>query len=146
MMDEVILPPEPTPRRTEGESMDVIGLDGNRLSARVRVMIEEHAERFLTRLLPEEIRGASRGRPRLRVSVPRGRKEAVFKALRMGSERKAMWAQVEIEYKEDTPRVKLRGVVRERMHAAGVGTILLTTGFSRHYATATAIALRAAVG
>jgi phosphopantetheinyl transferase (holo-ACP synthase) len=53
------------------------------------------------------------------------------------------WAQVEVEYKGDTPSVKLRGVLRDRMAEAGIGSIMLATAFSRHYATATAIALRA---
>ena len=129
--------------------MDVIGLGTEIVEcARVRAMIEEHAERFLTRVYSEEeIRWCqSRKNSTEQFAALWAAKEAVFKALRMAGRGGTVWAQVEIEYKEDTPRVKLRGVVRERMHAAGVGTILLTTAFSRHYATATAIALRAAVG
>jgi len=38
------------------------------------------------------------------------------------------------------------GALNQRMVDAGVGSILLTTAFTRHYATATAIALRAGVG
>ena len=71
---------------------------------------------------------------------------AVFKSLRVAGRGGAPWAQIEIEYRDDTPRVKVRGTIRERMTEAGVGTILLTTAFSRHYATATAIAVRSRPG
>ncbi len=54
------------------------------------------------------------------------------------------WAQIEIELRDDMPRVEVRGALRERMSDAGIGSIALSTAFARHYATATAIALRTA--
>jgi phosphopantetheinyl transferase (holo-ACP synthase) len=70
----------------------------------------------------------------------------VFKSLRMVGRGPAVWAQVEIDSTGDAPRVTVHGAVRVRMAQAGVGSILLTTAFSRHYATATALALQAGVG
>ncbi len=58
----------------------------------------------------------------------------------------AAQVQVEIDARGSAPLVKVHGGIRERMAQAGVGSILLTTAFTRHYATATAIALRAGVG
>lgn len=129
--------------------MDIIGLGTEIVEcARVRGMIEEHADRFLARVYsPEEIRWCqSRKNATEHYAALWAAKEAVFKSLRVTGRGGSPWAQVEIEYLDDVPRVKVRGAMREKMGAAGVGTILLTTAFSRHYATATAIALRAGVG
>ncbi len=129
--------------------MDVIGLGTEIVEcARVRATIEEHGERFLTRVYtPGEIRWCqSRKNSTEHFAALWAAKEAVFKALRVIGRGAAVWAQVEIEYVDDSPRVTLRGIVRERMLAAGVGNVLLSTAFSRHYATATAIALRTTGG
>jgi holo-[acyl-carrier protein] synthase len=130
----------------KGRAVDVIGLGTEIVEcARVRAMIEEHAERFLNRVYtPEEIRWcSSRKNSTEHFAAVWAAKEAVFKSLRLAARGGAVWAQIEIEYRADMPRVKLRGSLKERMTEAGVGTILLTTAFARHYATATAIALRA---
>jgi len=129
--------------------MDIIGLGTEIVEcARVRAMIEEHGERFLNRVYtPEEVRWCqSRTNSTEHFAAVWAAKEAVFKALRMGGREGSPWSQIEVEFKNDNPRVKLRGGLRERMTEAGVGTILLTTAYARHYATASAIALRAAVG
>ena len=129
--------------------MDVVGLGTEIVEcARVRAMIEEHAERFLQRVYtPDEVRWCqSRTNATEHFAAVWAAKEAVFKSLRVAGRGGAPWAQIEIEYRDDTPRVKVRGTIRERMTEAGVGTILLTTAFSRHYATATAIAVRSGPG
>jgi holo-[acyl-carrier protein] synthase len=129
--------------------VDVIGLGTEIVEcARVRAMIEEHAERFLTRVYSaDEIRWCqSRRNATEHFAALWAAKEAVFKALRLPARPGGLWTHVEVEYKQDAPRVKVRGLVRERMTEAGIGSVLLTTAFTRHYATATAIALRAAVG
>jgi holo-[acyl-carrier protein] synthase len=126
--------------------MDAIGLGTEIVEcARVRAMIEEHAERFLGRIYTaDEIRWCqSRPNATEQFAALWAAKEAVFKALRLSNRPGGMWTQVEVEYKPDGPRVKVRGLVRERMTEAGVASVLLTTGYTRHYATATAIALRA---
>jgi holo-[acyl-carrier protein] synthase len=126
--------------------MDAIGLGTEIVEcARVRAMIEEHGERFLNRVYtPEEIRWCqSRKNSTEHYAAVWAAKEAVFKSLRLAGRGGVLWAQIEIEYRGDSPRVKLRGSLRERLTEAGVGTILLTTAFARHYATATAVALRA---
>ncbi|HKA06210.1 MAG TPA: holo-ACP synthase [Gemmataceae bacterium] len=129
--------------------MDILGLGTEIVEcARVRAMIEEHGERFLTRVYtPEEVRWCqSRKNSTEHFAALWAAKEAVFKSLRLADRHGSVWCQIEIEFKNDTPRVKLRGDLRERMTESGVGNILLTTAFARHYATATAIALRAAAG
>jgi len=126
--------------------VDAIGLGTEIVEcARVRAMIEEHGERFLNRVYtPEEIRWCqSRKNSTEHYAALWAAKEAVFKSLRLAGRGGALWAQIEIEYRGDSPRVKLRGSLRERLTEAGIGTILLSTAFARHYATATAVALRA---
>lgn len=129
--------------------MDVAGLGTEIVEcARVRALIEEHGERFLTRVYtPAEVRRClSRTNATEHFAVLWAAKEAVFKCLRLGGRVGAVWAQVEIEHRGNAPRVSVHGSVRERMVEAGVASILLTTSFTRHYATATAIALRGAAG
>jgi holo-[acyl-carrier protein] synthase len=129
--------------------VDVVGLGTEIVEcARVRALIEEHGERFLARVYtPEEIRWCqSRANATEQFAALWAAKEAVFKSLRLVGRGPAVWAQVEVEARGDAPRVTIRGTLQERMSDAGVGTILLTTAFTRHYATATAIALRAGVG
>jgi holo-[acyl-carrier protein] synthase len=129
--------------------VDVIGLGTEIVEcARVRAMIEEHAERFLARVYtPDEIRHCqARKNSTEHFAAIWAAKEAVFKALKVAGRGGAPWAQIEIEYRDDAPWVQVRGFIRQRMADAGVGNILLTTAYSRHYATATAIALRAGTG
>src|SRR5262245_6735696 len=131
----------------QGPAMDILGLGTEIVEcARVRAMIEEHGERFLNRVYtPDEVRWCqSRKNSTEHFSALWAAKEAVFKSLRLADRNGAVWCQIEIEFKNDTPRVKLRGDLREQMTESGVGNILLTTAFARHYATATAVALRAA--
>jgi holo-[acyl-carrier protein] synthase len=128
--------------------VDVIGLGTEIVEcARVRALIEEHAERFLARAYTaNEIRWCqSRANSTEHFAALWAAKEAIFKSLRFTGRGQAVWVQVEVEQKPDGPRPSLRGTVREWMTAMGAGTILLTTAFTRHYATATAIALRAGV-
>ena len=129
--------------------MDVVGLGTEIVEcARVRALIEEHAERFLSRVYtPAEVRWCqSRPNATEQFAVLWAAKEAVFKSLRLVGRGPAVWIQVEIDARGNAPRVTVHGGVRERMAEGGVGSILLTTAFTRHYATATAIALRAGVG
>jgi holo-[acyl-carrier protein] synthase len=129
--------------------VDVVGLGTEIVEcARVRALIEEHGERFLARVYtPEEIHWCqSRANATEQFAALWAAKEAVFKSLRLVGRGPAVWAQVEVEVRGDAPRVTIRGTLRERMADAGVDTIQLTTAFTRHYATATAITLRGGVG
>ena len=129
--------------------MDVVGLGTEIVEcARVRGMIEEHAERFLARVYtPDEVRWCqSRPNATEHFAAVWAAKEAVFKCLKVAGRGGNPWGQIEIEYREDAARVKVRGAIRQRMAEAGIGTILLSTAFSRHYATATAIAVRTGPG
>jgi holo-[acyl-carrier protein] synthase len=129
--------------------VDVVGLGTEIVEcSRVRALIEEHGERFLARVYtPDEVRWCqSRANATEQFAALWAAKEAVFKCLRLVGRAPAVWTQIEVENGGDAPRVTARGGVRDRMTEAGVGSILLTTAFTRHYATATAIALRAGVG
>lgn len=129
--------------------MDILGLGTEIVEcARVRAMIDEHAERFLARVYtPEEIRWCQgRTNATEHFAALWAAKEAVFKCLRVPGRSGAPWGQVEIEFRDDVPRVKVRGTLKERMAEAGVGRVLVTTAFARHYATATAVAVRGADG
>jgi len=129
--------------------VDVVGLGTELVEcARVRALIEEHGERFLARVYtPEEVRWCqSRANTTEQFAALWAAKEAVFKSLRLVGRSPGVWVQVEIEAAGTPPRVTVRGALRERMAEAGVGTILLTTAFTRHFATATAIAVRAGAG
>src|SRR5262249_25141694 len=129
-------------------AVDVMGLGTEIVEcARVRAMIEEHGERFLARVYtPDEIRWCqSRKNATEHYAAVWAAKEAVFKCLRVPGRSGAPWAQVEIEFRDDIPTVKVRGALRERMSETGIGSITCSTAFSRHYATATAIALRTGI-
>jgi holo-[acyl-carrier protein] synthase len=125
--------------------MDIVGLGTEIVEcARVRSMIEEHGERFLERVYTaEEIRWCqSRKNTTEHYASLWAAKEAVFKCLRVVGRAGSPWGQIEIEIRDDAPKVKVRGTLRERMNESGIDRIVLTTAFSRYYATATAIALR----
>lgn len=124
--------------------MDIVGLGTEIVEcARVRAMIEEHAERFVNRVYtPEEIRAAQSRKNTTEIyAAIWAAKEAVFKCLRFTGRAGSPWAQIEIEFADDQPRVKVRGTLRERMAETGIGSVMVTMAFTRHYATATAIAL-----
>jgi|RhiMethySRZTD1v2_1073278.scaffolds.fasta_scaffold38963_4 holo-[acyl-carrier protein] synthase len=149
MMDGEFYRPGTGSRSSEGSVMDIIGLGTEIVEcARVRAMIDEHGERFLNRIYtPEEVRWCqSRTNATEHFAAVWAAKEAVFKSLRVAGRGGSPWGQIEVEFKADSPRVKLRGALRERMTEAGVGNILLATAYARHYATATAVALRTGVG
>ena len=115
---------------------------------RIRAMIEEHGEIFLMRVYsPEEIRWCqARKNSTEHFAALWAAKEAVFKCLKLAGRGGSPWAHVEIEFIDDNPRAKVRGPLRERMAELGIGNILVSTAFTRHYATATAIAVRGSVG
>ena len=127
--------------------MDVVGLGTEIVEcARVRVMIEEHGERFLTRVYTaEEIRWCqSRKNATEHYAAIWAAKEAVFKCLRVAGRSGAPWSQIEVQFYDDMPKVKVHGILREWMDKAGVGGIAVSTAFTRHYATATAVAMKGA--
>lgn len=129
--------------------MNAIGLGTEIVEcARVRAMIEEHGERFLERIYtPDEMRWCqSRKNATEHFAAVWAAKEAVFKCLKVAGRGGAPWTQIEIEFTDDVPRAKIRGALRDRMIEGGIGGVLLSTAFSRHYATATAIALRSPGG
>src|SRR5262245_27827930 len=105
--------------------------------ARVRAMIEEHGEKFLARVYtPEEIRWCqSRKNATEHYAAIWAAKEAVFKSLRVADRTGAPWAQIEVEFRDHTPTVKIRGGLRERMEEASIGSFAVSTAFTRHYAT-----------
>jgi holo-[acyl-carrier protein] synthase len=125
--------------------MDIVGLGTEIVEcARVRAMIDEHGERFLNRIYtPDELRWCqSRTNATEHYAALWAAKEAVLKALGVAGRAGSLWGQIEVEYKNDALRAKIRGALRERMDDAGIGNILLSAAYARHYATATAVAIR----
>ena len=126
--------------------MGIVGLGTEIVEcARVRTLIEQHGERFLTRVYTSaEIRWCqSRKISTEQFAALWAAKEAVFKAVGLHGRPGAIWTQVEVEFKQGIPKVTPRGTVRDHLTTVGIGHLLLTTAFTRHVATATAIAMRA---
>ena len=125
--------------------MAIVGLGTEIVEcARVRTLIEQHGERFLSRVYTSaEIRWCqSRKNSTEQFAALWAAKEAVFKAVGLHNRAGAVWTQVEVEYKQGVPRVTPRGTVKDHLNTVGIGTVLLTTAHTRHAATETAIALK----
>lgn len=126
--------------------MAIIGLGTEIVEcARVRTLIEQHGERFLMRVYTSaEIRWCqTRRNATEQFAALWAAKEAVFKAVGLHGRPGAIWTQVEVEYKQGIPKVTVRGTVKDHLGTVNISSILLTTAFTRHAATATAIATRA---
>jgi holo-[acyl-carrier protein] synthase len=125
--------------------MDIVGLGTDIVECtRVAALIDAHAERFLNRVYTstEALWCNSRVNTTECFASLWAGKEAVFRSLSLSRRGSGLWPMVEVDLKTGTPRVTLLGPVRDHATKLGVGTILLTTAATRHYATATAIALR----
>lgn len=125
--------------------MSIIGLGTEIVEcARVRTLIEQHGERFLLRVYTSaEIRWCqSRSNSTEQFAALWAAKEAVFKAIGLYGRSGMIWTQVEVEIKQGIPKVTLRGTVKDHLGTVGISQVMLTTAFTRHAATATAIAIR----
>jgi holo-[acyl-carrier protein] synthase len=127
--------------------MSVIGIGTEIVEClRIRRMIEEHGELFLTRVFTEsEMRFCQARRSAAEHFAARwAAKEAVLKCLGSAGGKGTAWTDIETESDDaGNGRVAIRGGLRELMEQRGVREIMLSMSFCRAYAAATAIAIGA---
>jgi len=124
--------------RIIGHGVDVVEV------SRIARMLEEHAERFETRVFtPEEIASAD-ARPRRRAEHLAGRfavKEAVLKALGTGWRGGIQWTDIEAPAGRDgRPRVRLSGEAAGIAAELGVESWAVSISHTGGLAMASAIA------
>lgn len=128
--------------------MEILGLGTQVLEcARVRQLLDEHADAFLRQVYTDrEVRFCNAKRQTTeQFTALWAAKEAVFRALGTTWKRGMNWTDVEIVCESGSaPHAVVIGATREHQAARGVNHILLTLAFCRTFATATAIAGRAA--
>src|ERR1700676_692738 len=127
--------------------MDILGIGTDIIEClRIGRLIEKHGEQFLTRIYTSrEIRFCqARKRPLEHFASCWAAKEAIFKCLGTSWRPGLAWTDIEIrtEAGSGTPRVVLRGVLKELAQRHGIGAVLLSTSHCRAYATAYATAVR----
>ncbi|MBP3960305.1 holo-ACP synthase [Gemmata sp. G18] len=128
--------------------MEILGLGTQVMEcARVRQLLDEHADAFLKQVYTDrEVRFCNTKRQTTeQYTALWAAKEAVFRALGTTWKRGTNWTDVEVFCDTGTPpHAVVSGATRELMTARGVNHVLLTMAFCRTFATATAIASRAA--
>ena len=111
---------------------------------RIARMIERHGEQFIDRVYtPDEVRYCQ-GRPQStqHFAARWAAKEAILKALGIGSARGVAWADVEIRRDPSgRPMVAARAQSRTSSSGQGVGEILVTFSHCRTHASAYAIVM-----
>lgn len=126
--------------------MEIVGVGTDIVEClRVGRMIERHGELFLARIYTDrEVRFCqSRRRTTEHFAARWAAKEATLKALGRPWRRGVEWTDVEIVQDAGVaPEVQLFGATRELAQSLRVGTILLSMGHCRAYATAHAVAVR----
>lgn len=128
--------------------MEILGLGTQVMEcARVRRLLDEHADAFLKQVFtPREVRFChDRKQTTEQFTALWAAKEAVFRALGTTWRRGTNWTDVEVLCEPGAaPQVLVTGATGELRAARGVNHILLTMAFCRSFATATAVAGRAA--
>ncbi|VTR97339.1 acp synthase : Holo-[acyl-carrier-protein] synthase OS=Singulisphaera acidiphila (strain ATCC BAA-1392 / DSM 18658 / VKM B-2454 / MOB10) GN=acpS PE=3 SV=1: ACPS [Gemmata massiliana] len=128
--------------------MEILGLGTQVMEcARVRQLLDEHADAFLRQVYTDrEVRFCNTKRQTTeQYTALWAAKEAVFRALGTTWKRGMNWTDVEIFCDPGTPpHATVSGATRELMAARGANHVMLTLAFCRSFATATAIAGRAA--
>ena len=129
--------------------MEIVGLGTQVLEcARVRKMIDQHAEAFLKQVYTDREVAYCNTKKQTTENFTAlwAAKEAVFRALGTTWKRGMNWADVEVIHDNGTPaRVVVVGPTAELLAARGVSQVMLSTAFCREFATATALAVRASV-
>jgi holo-[acyl-carrier protein] synthase len=129
--------------------MEIVGLGTQVIDcARVRKMIDQHGEVFLKQVYTDrEVAYCNTKRQTTEYFTALwAAKEAVFRALGTTWKRGMNWADVEVVHDNGSPpHVAVGGQTAELLAARGVSQVLLTTAFTREFATATAIAVRASI-
>ena len=128
--------------------MEILGLGTQVMEcARVRQLIDSHADAFLRQVYTDREVGYCNGRKQTteQFTALWAAKEAVFRALGTTWKRGMSWADVEIVHDSGgPPQVVVSGSTRELMTARGVNHFLLTMAHCRGFATATVIAAHSA--
>ena len=127
--------------------MGILGLGTQVMEcARVRQLIDEHADVFLKQVYTDREVRFCNGKKQTteHFTAIWAAKEAVFRALGITWKRGMNWTDVEIVHDNGAPpHASVSGATRELMAARGVNHILLTMAFCRSFGTATAIAVHA---
>ena len=129
----------------DGFAMEIVGIGTDIIEClRVGRMIEEHAERFLTRVYTaHEIRHCQgRKRPTEQLAARWAGKEAVLKALGTRWRRGLCWTDIELRTEKGKPRVVLTGTVKDLAQELRVADFLVSLAHCRAYATAYVLAVR----
>lgn len=126
--------------------MDIVGLGTHVMEcARVRKLIDRHADKFVVEVYTPEEAAYCRARSHSTEFYAGiwAAKEAVFRSLGMKWKRGVDWRDVVIECESAIdPKATVRGATAERMTARGVTRVLVSFSYSRTFATATAVAVR----
>jgi holo-[acyl-carrier protein] synthase len=126
--------------------MEVVGIGTDIVEClRIRRMIEQHGELFLTRVYTErEIRYCqARKRSTEHFAGRWAAKEAILKCLGTGWRRGLNWTDVEIRNDPSgQPRVRMCGGAKDLAQTLHISDILITLAHCRAYATAYAVAVR----
>ena len=111
---------------------------------RIARMIERHGEQFIDRVYtPAEVRYCQ-GRPQStqHFAARWAAKQAVVKALGVGSVHGLTWTEIEIRRDPSgRPAVAVSGAIKDFIEREGVSEILVTFSHCRTHATAYAIAM-----
>jgi holo-[acyl-carrier protein] synthase len=128
--------------------MEIVGIGIDIVEClRIGRMIEQHGELFLKRVFTDrEIRySQSRQRATEHFAARWAAKEAILKAIGASGRRGLCWTDIEIRHDPGgKPRVLLGGAIKDLARTQQVGEVLLSLAHCRAYATAQAVALRAA--
>lgn len=127
--------------------MEIVGLGTQVMDcARVRKLIDQHAETFLRQVYSDREVSYCNTKKQIteQFTALWAAKEAVFRSLGTTWKRGTNWTDVEVVHENGgPPRVVLSGPIAELMAARGVSHIMLSMAFCREFATATALATRA---
>lgn len=124
--------------------MDIVGLGTEIVDcARIAALIHAHDERFLARVytLDEVLWCRQQVRTTESFAALWAAKEATIRALALPQRPPGLWTQITIATRHGSPTVHFVGAMRERVEQRGVAKVLLTMASTRHYATATALAI-----
>lgn len=126
--------------------MEIIGIGTDIVEClRIRRMIEQHGELFLTRVYTErEIRYCQERKHATEHFAGRwAAKEAILKCLGTGWKRGLCWTDFEVRNEPGgQPRVHVCGAAKDLTENLRVADIMLTMSHCRAYATAYAVAVR----
>ena len=111
---------------------------------RIARMIERHGEQFINRVYTaDEVRYCQSRRQSTQHFAARwAAKEAVLKALGIGTRRGVAWTDIEIrKAPSGQPAVAVRGAIKDLVERLGVAEVLVSIAHCRTHATAYAIVI-----